>query len=165
GTGLFQGASVSVGTASQAGSLILSDGSSNTVTISTEALGGNYVVSFPTEMAANDTFCLETLGNCVGGGGGVTSLNTLSGALTIQGTTNKISITDNSSDTITVTLPNSVVLGDVSNAGTIALSDGTGDTTTLQAGNSAGSISFTLPTTTGSQNQCLKNSATPGILT
>jgi hypothetical protein len=56
-------------------------------------------------------------------------------------------------------------VGNSSTAGKIALTDGTGDTTTIQAGNSTGNLTFTLPTSVGSSNQCLKNSGTAGILT
>lgn len=56
-------------------------------------------------------------------------------------------------------------LGTATQAGSLVLNDGVGgQTTTLQAGNSAGNLSFTLPTTTGAALECLQNSATPGVL-
>jgi fibronectin-binding autotransporter adhesin len=56
-------------------------------------------------------------------------------------------------------------VGNSSTSGKLVLTDGTGDTTTLQAGNSTGNLTFTLPTNIGSANQCIKNSGTAGILT
>ncbi len=59
----------------------------------------------------------------------------------------------------------SATLGTVTQAGSIILNDGVGgQTTTLQAGNSAANLAFTLPSTTGAALECLQNSATPGIL-
>jgi hypothetical protein len=66
---IIQGGEATVGTTSQAGSLIISDGSSNTATILVTALGGNYNYTLPT-ITANDEFCIKTLGNCSGSGGG-----------------------------------------------------------------------------------------------
>jgi parallel beta-helix repeat protein len=54
---------VTLGNASTAGKLTLSDGSSNTGTIVVGALSGNYTYTIPTT-AANDSFCLVTLNNC-----------------------------------------------------------------------------------------------------
>jgi hypothetical protein len=63
-----QGASVTVGGASQLGSLILHDGNGQTITIQSADQTGNQVLTIPITAGA-DTFCLETLANCTGGGG------------------------------------------------------------------------------------------------
>ncbi|MGB4967319.1 MAG: NosD domain-containing protein, partial [Candidatus Saccharimonadales bacterium] len=54
---------VVVGNSSIAGKLVLSDGSSNTATITVAALAGNYTYTVPTT-TADDTFCLVGLNNC-----------------------------------------------------------------------------------------------------
>ena len=68
GTGTF-------GTASQAGAAILYDGSSNTATIQTAALGQNTTYLLPDPGTSTATFCLTT-GNCAGLGGGITGSGT-----------------------------------------------------------------------------------------
>lgn len=62
-----QGGDITVGTAAQAGGVIISDGSSNTATLAVNALAGNYIISIPT-VTANDTICLVTVANCAAGG-------------------------------------------------------------------------------------------------
>ncbi len=78
GTGAFQGASVTIGTASTTnGSLILQN-STNALTVSIRAPNqttGSAVISLPNTSGANDTFCLATLNNC--GGSSVTSIGTI----------------------------------------------------------------------------------------
>lgn len=51
-------------------------------------------------------------------------------------------------------------LGTTSQTGSLALHDGNGQTTTFQAGNSTGNLTFILPTNAGVANQCLKQSGT-----
>ncbi|MGI9028316.1 MAG: beta strand repeat-containing protein, partial [Candidatus Saccharimonadales bacterium] len=68
GTLVVQGATVTVGTAVQQGSLILNDGSSNTGTVQTAPLGQNTVYTLPDPGGAGATFCLSS-GNCAGVGG------------------------------------------------------------------------------------------------
>src|SRR5690606_25897122 len=63
----------------QQGSFILYDGSSNTGTIRTAALGSNRTYILPDE-GTNAVICLDT-GNCAGSGTGVTSAG---------GTTNRV---------------------------------------------------------------------------
>ncbi len=58
---------LALGTPAQAGTILLSDGSSNTLTIATSSVAGNYTLTIPT-VTANDNFCLVTLGNCSGAG-------------------------------------------------------------------------------------------------
>ncbi len=58
----------------------------------------------------NDEFVtLSQLDGAIGGLGGVDSLNTLSGALTLQGTAGQVGITDNGTNTITLTLDDTSV--------------------------------------------------------
>jgi hypothetical protein len=68
-----------------AGNLIFADGSIDGfgVTLNTNTLTGNATISLPNTAGANDTICLHNLGNCMGGGSGVTSIDTLSGSLTL----------------------------------------------------------------------------------
>src|SRR5690606_19447771 len=54
------------------GRLLYRTGSGHTVTISTAALSGSAVLSFPNTNGVNDTICLQLLGNCGGGVGGGT---------------------------------------------------------------------------------------------
>ncbi|MCW1908302.1 MAG: hypothetical protein KIH63_003080 [Candidatus Saccharibacteria bacterium] len=74
GTLAVQGATLTVGTTTQAGSIVLNeDTNNNTVTINTGTQAtGSFAVSFPANLAANDTFCLATAANCPGSGDAVT---------------------------------------------------------------------------------------------
>jgi fibronectin-binding autotransporter adhesin len=162
----IQGGTATLGTSSQAGSIVLNDGSSNTGTLQVAALGQNTVYTLPDPGTGTATICLTT-GNCAGSGGGVT---------TGGGTTNRLakftgaqalgdsSIADDGTNvTITVDViiqGGDLTMGTSAQRGSILLHDGNGQTTTLQAGDSAGNQTFVLPTNTGSANQCLKQSAT-----
>jgi hypothetical protein len=72
GSGVFQGGAATVGTSTQAGVLVLFDGSSNTGSLQLAALGQNTVYTLPDPGGATASICLTT-GNCAGSGGGVTS--------------------------------------------------------------------------------------------
>ena len=74
-TATLTGGVVTVGSATQQGSLVLYDGSSNTATIQVGNLAGNYTYAIPVT-TGNDTFCMLLLANC---GGGVGSLGALDG--------------------------------------------------------------------------------------
>jgi hypothetical protein len=164
GSATFQGGGLTLGTNAQAGSIVLNDGSSNTGTLQVAALGQNTVYTLPDPGAGTATICLTT-GNCAGSGTGVT---------TSGGTTNRIAkftgaqalgdstISDNGTD-VTVSVDviiqgGDLTVGTTSQAASIVLNDGNGQTTTLQAGDSAGNLTFILPTTVGGANQCLKQS-------
>ena len=83
-TGAFSGASVTIGTSSQAGSLILNDGSSNTGTISLAAIGQNTIYTLPDALDGSDTICLQDLANCGSGAGNILQNgNSFSAAVTI----------------------------------------------------------------------------------
>lgn len=60
---------LALGTPAQAGTILLSDGSSSTITFktATQAAATNYDLTVPA-ITANDTFCLVTLANCAGAG-------------------------------------------------------------------------------------------------
>jgi fibronectin-binding autotransporter adhesin len=164
GSATFQGGSLTLGTNAQAGSIVLNDGSSNTGTLQVAALGQDTVYTLPDPGTGTATICLTT-GNCSGVGGSVT---------TSGGTTNRLSkftgsqtIGDStiSDDGTNVTVSVDVIIqggdltvGTTSQAASIVLNDGNGQTTTLQAGDSAGNMTFILPTNTGGANQCLKQS-------
>jgi hypothetical protein len=163
GTLTVQGATASIGTTSVAGSVVLSDGSSNTGTIQTAALGQNTTFTLPDPGAGTATICLST-GNCAGSGSGVT---------TTGGTTNRVSkfsgaqaltdssISDNGTD---VTINGSVnlvvqggtgTLGTTSQAGTLSISDGSSNTISIVATGVAADRTYTLPDAGGPATFCL----------
>jgi hypothetical protein len=147
-----QGGTVTAGTTSQAGTLILSDGSLNTATLAVAALGQDTVYTLPDPGAGTVNICLSS-GNCAGSGSGVT---------TAGGTTNRVAkftasqaigdstITDdgtNVSITGDFTLQGGdVVLGTSTVAGTlITANTSTGSTNsqglTIRSGNATGATS------------------------
>jgi len=112
---------------------------------------------------ASGTVCLVELGNCAGSGSGVTTsggttnrLAKFTGAQAINDST----ITDDGTNvTTTVSMiiqGGNVTAGTNAQLGSFILNDGNGQTTTLRAGDSAGNLTFILPTNVGSQFQCLK---------
>lgn len=113
---IVQGGSVTVGTASQLGSLILHNGSGENTTLQAGASSSNLTFVLPTGTGTQFQCLKKGSGDqliwddCEGGsgGGGVTSLNSLTGSLTIQGTTNQIAVNDNGSNTITLSLPQNI---------------------------------------------------------
>ena len=83
-----QAGSLTIGTNAIAGSVLISDGSSNTATIRVGALAGNYNFDIPVT-TADDLFCLQTLANCTGTGvtaiGAYSTTNTAVDGATISG--------------------------------------------------------------------------------
>jgi hypothetical protein len=67
-------------------------------------------VSGADAVGSSDFVTLSQLNTAIGGVGGVSSLNSLSGALTVQGTTGQITVSDNGTDTLTLALDSSVTL-------------------------------------------------------
>lgn len=63
------GSSLTLGTSSVQGALVLNDGSGQTGTLAMANSAGSYIYTIPVT-TANDTFCMETLANCIGSGGG-----------------------------------------------------------------------------------------------
>lgn len=80
GNGTLQGGTLQLGTATQSGGLVIHDGSGNTGTIQTAALGSNRTYLLPD---ADGTLCLTT--TCGGGGGSsfVQDGNTFAGLATL----------------------------------------------------------------------------------
>jgi hypothetical protein len=164
GNATFQGGNTTIGTTSQAGTLTLSDGSSNTGILQVAALGQNTTYILPDPGGATATICLTT-GNCAGTGGGVTTGGGTTNKLAKFTGTQAIGDSSISDDGTNVTVSVDVIvqggdltLGTTSQPASMILHDGNGQTTTLQAGNSAGNLTFILPTNTGTANQCLKQS-------
>lgn len=166
GSATFQGGGLTLGTNAQLGSIVLNDGSSNTGTLQVAALGQNTVYTLPDPGSGTATICL-TSGNCAGTGGGVTTgggttnrLAKFTGAQAIGDST----ITDDGTN-VTVAVDviiqgGDLTVGSTSQTASVTLHDGNGQTTTLQAGNSTGNLTFILPTNSGIANQCLKQSGT-----
>jgi hypothetical protein len=97
GNATLQGGSITLGTNAQAGSVVISDGSSNMGTIQTLALGQNTVYRLPDPGTTTADICLTT-GNCSGVGGGVTGSGTnnrLSKFTSTGSTLGDSTITDN----------------------------------------------------------------------
>ena len=69
-------------------------GSSFAGTLNVASLGQATSYNLPDPGSASADICLST-GNCTGSGFSVTSLNSLQGALTIAGTANQVTVTDN----------------------------------------------------------------------
>ncbi len=110
------GSSLTLGAASTATGAILLKNSSNanTLTLQSGTTGSNLVLTLPTaDGGASD--CLKTNGSGIlafaactgGGGGGVTSVNSLTGVLTLQGTTNQVNVASGGG-TITLSTPQNI---------------------------------------------------------
>jgi fibronectin-binding autotransporter adhesin len=167
GSTSLQGGTVTLGTNAQAGSLVVSDGSSNTGTLQVAALGQNTVYTLPDPGGASDQICLLGLANCVGTGGGVTGSGTQNRLAKFTSTGNTIgdsTITDTGTAVTTtvdaVIQGGDLTVGTTAQGGSLILHDGDGQTTTFQAGNSSGNLTFIFPTSAGSADQCLKQSGT-----
>lgn len=96
GTLAVNGASVTVGTASSTNGNLMLQNATNAYTLTINAPSqtiGSATVSLPDTAGVSDTFCLVTLANCGGAGGGVTTIGALDGgsananAAYISGTT------------------------------------------------------------------------------
>ncbi len=154
GTGVFQGASVSIGTTSQAGVLTLSDGSTNTTTIQAAATAGNLTFTLPNAyggsgdcIVGNGAGGLSFSATCGSGGSGTAPVGASYLTLGLDGTlTNErvltagtnISISDGGANgSLTVGLTNTsltVTAGTgLSGGGSVAL----GSSTTLNLANTA----------------------------
>jgi hypothetical protein len=155
-----------LGTNAQAGTLVLNDGSSNTGTLQVAALGQDTVYTLPDPGVGTATICLTT-GNCAGTGGGVTTgggtINQLAKFTGAQAIGDSSISDDGTNVTVSVDViiqGGDLTLGTTSQAASVVMHDGNGQTTTLQAGNSVGNLSFILPINAGTADQCLKQSGT-----
>lgn len=83
-----QASTLTIGTSSVAGSVVISDGSTNYATISVGNLASSYGYSIPVT-TANDIFCMQTLSNCTSTGvsavGAYSVTNTAVDGATISG--------------------------------------------------------------------------------
>jgi WD40 repeat protein len=83
GTDAAFGAGVTIGTVGQsAGELTIASSGAGSVTLTTATQTDDYAITIPT-LAGDDIVCLQNLGNCAGGSGGVNTSGTVTtGALT-----------------------------------------------------------------------------------
>ena len=193
GTGVFQGASVSIGTTTQAGVLSLSDGSSNTTTIQSAAISSNLTFTLPASngtsgdcLVTNGTGVLSFSSTCGAGGSGSAPNNAqyltlaydsgLSNERLLSAGTN-ISVTDNgANNTLVIAVANSptfsgtltvqgasVSVGTTSQAGSLVLSDGSSNTTTLQSAAIASNLTFKLPSGYGASGDCIVGDASGNL--
>lgn len=126
---IIQGASgLTIGNSGVDGVLSFKNGSnSNVLTLQSGATTSDLTFTLPTGDGSNGD-CLQTNGAgvlafsaCTGGaGGGVTSINTLTGVLNVVGTANQISVSS-AGDTITLSLPQDINTGGNANFRTITL--------------------------------------------
>jgi predicted RNase H-like HicB family nuclease len=163
GTLAVQGATATVGTSSQQGSVVLNDGSSNTGTVSTAALGQNTVYTLPDPGSGTATICLST-GNCAGSGSGVTTVGGSVNRLSKFDGTQSIADSSISDDGSTVTINGSVnlvvqggtsTLGTTSQAGTLKISDGSSNTVSIIASALSANRTYTLPDAGGDATLCV----------
>ncbi|MCB9839527.1 tail fiber domain-containing protein [Candidatus Nomurabacteria bacterium] len=193
GTGVFQGASVSIGTTTQAGVLTLSDGSSNTTTIQSAAISSNLTFTLPATngtsgdcLVTNGTGVLSFSSTCGAGGSGSAPNNAqyltlaydsgLSNERLLSAGTN-ISVTDNgANNTLVIAVANSptfsgtltvqgasISVGTTSQAGSLVLSDGSSNTTTLQSAAIASNLTFILPSGYGGSGDCIVGDASGNL--
>jgi hypothetical protein len=178
GNAVLQGGNLTLGTASsQTGTLTLANAASSfTGALQTAALGQATAYTLPDPGQATADICLNT-GNCADLGQVVDSFNTFKGDLTLQGTVNQITLSDNGTDTITLALPQDInttssptfaglTLGTASSqTGSIVLHNGTNaNTLTLQPGVTSSSYTLTLPTSLGSTGDCIIDTDGTGVL-
>ena len=193
GTGVFQGASVSIGTTTQAGVLSLSDGSNHTTTIQSAAISSNLTFTLPASngtsgdcLVTNGTGVLSFSSTCGAGGSGSAPNNAqyltlaydsgLSNERLLSAGTN-ISVTDNgANNTLVIAVANSptfsgtltvqgasVSVGTTSQAGSLVLSDGSSNTTTLQSAAIASNLTFKLPSGYGASGDCIVGDASGNL--
>jgi hypothetical protein len=193
GTGVFQGASVTIGTSSQAGVLTLSDGSTNSTTIQAASTTGNLTFTLPNAyggsgdcIVGNGAGGLSFSSTCGAGGSGsaptsasyltLSNDGTLTSERVLTAGTN-ISVSDGGANsTLTINVANSptfsgtvtvqgasLTIGTTTQAGSLVLNDGSNNTTTLQSAAIAGNLSFTLPSGYGSSGNCLVGDGAGGL--
>ncbi|MCE7936975.1 hypothetical protein DYH10_04295, partial [Candidatus Saccharibacteria bacterium CPR2] len=109
GSATIEGGTITAGTTSQSGLLVVHDGSGETATLQTNNLTNSGIYRLPQLNGDyDDTFCFFDLNNCPGSG--VTSLNSLTGALNItSASANEITVSPSGSN-IEIGLPDSVTI-------------------------------------------------------
>ena len=131
--------------------------------------------TIPNSSATTDSFCLVTLGNCAGSGGGVTGSGTNDrvAKFTSTGSTvgdsslsdNGSAVTVNGNVNLTVQGTNVTVGLGSTRTGSITLNNSTNNNTVaLQSGITGTSYALTLPTAVGGVGQCLKAQDGTGTL-
>lgn len=154
GSGTFSGGTLNLGTASQAGGVVISDGSSNTGTIKTAALGQNTTYTLPDPGTTTATICLSS-GNCGGAGDISQNGNTLGAAITI-GTNDAFALNFETGNITRLSIDTSgnvnIVNGSLQTAGTQRI-DSTGNL--LNIGNISGSGAVNLSSTGGANDLSL----------
>lgn len=178
GTLAVQGATATIGTVGQQGSVVLYDGASggseNTGTVQViGSLGQDTTYILPDPAGATATICLST-GNCAGSGGGITGSGT-SGKLAKYNGTGTITDSTLSESGSTVTATGNVVI-----QGSNSLSLGTSSSfdgsirfynaagthfVALQApaADPAADLTFRLPSSYGSNGDCLQSNGSGGL--
>lgn len=136
GSATFEGGTLNLGTASQLGGLVLNDGSGNTGTIRTAALGQNTTYTLPDPGTANVNICLST-GNC-GGTGDISQGGNSFGVPVTIGSNDAFSLNFETGGITRLTLDTS---GNANLTG--ALTAGTGLTVTTGGANITGNSSIT----------------------
>jgi parallel beta-helix repeat protein len=165
---------------STTGTLTMQGTASSTIAISggggTTTLGftgtpsGNVTYRFDRSASPGTYEICTTIGNCAGSGGGITgsgdagriaAFNTsgtiVSSWLLQDGSNLVLDATRNLVVNGSGTFNGGATLGTTSSRGNLVLHDGTGNTTTVRAGDSGANLTFTLPTSSGSNGQCIKS--------
>jgi parallel beta-helix repeat protein len=108
----------------------------NTVSIQSGATFSSYSITLPSSLGASGSCLVDTTGtgvlgfsSCGGGGGGVSSINTQTGAITIQGTTNQIAV-NTTGGTLTLSTPQDINTTSGVTFGSLVVGSG-GNTITL----------------------------------
>ncbi len=163
GTLVVQGASATIGTNAQQGTLVLNDGSSNTGSVQTAALGQNTTYTLPDPGQASANICLST-GNCAGAGGGVTGSGTNNrlSKFTSTGSTIGDSTLSDDGTTVITTVDLTIQGGDVnvgtsSQLGSLVLHDGSSNTGTIRIAAHAGNWVYTIPDAGANADFCLSS--------
>lgn len=148
GTGLFQGPTLAIGTAVLSGGLVLNDGSDNTGTLKTAALGQNTIYTLPDPGAGSVEICLKS-GNCGGAGNLNQGGNAFGTAVTI-GSNDGFGLNFKTDNTIRVNIDTNgnlnLINGNFQTAGTTRITN----VGALQniTGNNANGVSFDANTIT-----------------
>ncbi len=163
--------SLELGSNTNVGSIIFRDGATaNTGTLQLAgALSGNTTYTLPVGTGTQNVCTVES-GNCAGSGTGITG----------SGTTNRIAkftagqavgdsnISDDGTSVVistgaTIQGSSGLTLGTTGVTGQLVFKNSTNaNTLTLQSGASSGNLTFTLPTSDGSANDCLKTNGSGG---
>ena len=172
------GLSVGVGSSATGKIVLYNSTNNNTLTLQSGVTGSNLTFTLPTADGGSGQ-CLKTnssgvlsWGDCLsgagGGGGGVTALNSLSGTLSLLGTTNQINVSSGGSS-ITLSTPQDInttsapsfaglsvsttsglTLGTASALGTIIVRDGSSAfTSTITPATLTGARTITIPNASG----------------